>query len=424
MHRSLWVVFSLFSLLLSLCSALSEPPSQPTPSHASEGAAPQQSTRAGGSGTSFLGIESLLGLKPLAAVYGTPLSKGSRRLGPRKLKTVMLETPDAFASGVPNPMANVQEDTARPSMPKVIKGVSEIASKYDAFILDQFGVMHNGVDALPGALECFQHLVESGKQIVILSNTSRRSADATGKLPGMGFNVNAIKALVSSGEEAWRYVEATRKGQKCTLLTWKREAADGDPYLSGLDVAVTAVAEADFILCHGTEVIRDGGTTAEEVSYMQTGDVAVFQEVLDEGVKRGLEMIVCNPDLRVSLPGGATGYMPGGVAQRYEMMGGRVTWFGKPFKRHFDSCLQYLGPDIKRDRVVHVGDSMDHDVKGATGAAIDSLFIAAGIHAEDAGLRVAHNGEAEGDLTPEAVAKVYEDEGAAATWACKTFTWH
>eukprot|EP00961_Rhodomonas_salina_P100046 1345561-Rhodomonas_salina.1 len=111
---------------------------------ASEGAAPQQSTRAGGSGTSFLGIESLLGLKPLAAVYGTPLSKGSRRLGPRKsstpvlpvplscfhehsswkgrimgrLKTVMLETPDAFASGVPNPMANVQEDTARPSMPK------------------------------------------------------------------------------------------------------------------------------------------------------------------------------------------------------------------------------------------------------------------------------------------------------------------
>eukprot|EP00961_Rhodomonas_salina_P108839 1464884-Rhodomonas_salina.1 len=31
-------------------------------------------------------------------------------------------------------------------------------------------------------------------------------------------------------------------------------------------------------------------------------------------------------------------------------------------------------------QVVHVGDSMDHDVKGATGAAIDSLFIAAGIH--------------------------------------------
>jgi len=34
---------------------------------------------------------------------------------------------------------------------KLISGLGSIADQYDGFILDQFGVMHNGVMALPGA---------------------------------------------------------------------------------------------------------------------------------------------------------------------------------------------------------------------------------------------------------------------------------
>ena len=37
---------------------------------------------------------------------------------------------------------------------RLISGFESIASQYDGFILDQFGVMHNGVVALPGAAEC------------------------------------------------------------------------------------------------------------------------------------------------------------------------------------------------------------------------------------------------------------------------------
>jgi len=39
-----------------------------------------------------------------------------------------------------------------------------------------------------------------------------------------------------------------------------------------------------------------------------------------------------NPDITVNNPQGGRWYMPGLLAKRYEAMGGRVTYFGKPHK--------------------------------------------------------------------------------------------
>ena len=72
-------------------------------------------------------------------------------------------------------MAGSEE--AVPRRARLVKGFSEVSTRYDGFILDQFGVMHNGVLALPGASECYANLAASGKKIVILSNTSRRAAN-------------------------------------------------------------------------------------------------------------------------------------------------------------------------------------------------------------------------------------------------------
>lgn len=68
------------------------------------------------------------------------------------------------------------------------------------------GDADNGEAALPGANECFASLAKAGKKMVILSNTSRRSANAVSKLPGMGFDVHSTRGLVSSGEEAWKHI--------------------------------------------------------------------------------------------------------------------------------------------------------------------------------------------------------------------------
>jgi beta-phosphoglucomutase-like phosphatase (HAD superfamily) len=70
----------------------------------------------------------------------------------------------------------------------VIPGISAVAAKYDAVLLDQFGVLHDGMAALPDAVDCYEQLSASGKQLVVLSNTSRRRAFAMRKLPDLGFD--------------------------------------------------------------------------------------------------------------------------------------------------------------------------------------------------------------------------------------------
>ena len=75
--------------------------------------------------------------------------------------------------------AAVASMSAAPVSPVVVAGFESLADRYDGFILDQFGVMHNGVVALPGAQECFEKLAKAGKKLVILSNTSRRAVSAS-----------------------------------------------------------------------------------------------------------------------------------------------------------------------------------------------------------------------------------------------------
>lgn len=50
-----------------------------------------------------------------------------------------------------------------------------LAERYAGFILDQYGVLHNGTAALPGAEECFSSLHDAGKKMALLSNSSQRS---------------------------------------------------------------------------------------------------------------------------------------------------------------------------------------------------------------------------------------------------------
>ena len=76
-------------------------------------------------------------------------------------------------------------------------------SRYDAFLLDQFGVLHDGTNAISGAVDCFAQLVAQNKKCVILSNTSRRGGAGAVKLKKMGFAADALSGFVASGELAY-----------------------------------------------------------------------------------------------------------------------------------------------------------------------------------------------------------------------------
>lgn len=284
---------------------------------------------------------------------------------------------------------------------------STLASRYDAFILDQFGVMHNGKYSLPGAEECVKHLArERGLPLIILSNTSSPSKTTLGRLPGLGFDKSDFVGAVTSGEEAARLIEETYGGggnpagaapKRFVWFTWapgNENAPDPLRFLEkcGNVRPTLDASQADFVVAHGSGCIRgaDDGEEAKPLtrsmgSFLDDADMTEVDAVLRECAARDLPLICANPDLVVMYHDGGFKHMPGKIAKRYESedLGGkdRVTWFGKPHASHFEACLRELG--IDRTRVAHVGDSLHHDVAGANAAGVDSIFVVGGIHREE-----------------------------------------
>ncbi len=250
-----------------------------------------------------------------------------------------------------------------------IEGLAAIADRYGLFLIDQWGVLHNGETAHPGAVETLRGLREAGKTIVILSNSSKRIAVTIERMAEMGFDASCYDHCVTSGEAVWRAIAARSEpfyaalGRRCFLFTW-----DNDKRLfEDLDlIEVDSVAEADFILNIGT----------------QSGlpDATVYDPILRDAAARDLPMICANPDFVSVAPDGSLAICPGMTARRYEELGGRVDYRGKPHAPVYDECFS-LAPDA--GPAIAIGDSLYHDIGGANGAGIDSVLVAGGIHAKD-----------------------------------------
>ena len=69
----------------------------------------------------------------------------------------------------------------------------------------------------------------------------------------------------------------------------------------------------------------------------------------------------------------------GTLGKLYESFGGKVHLLGKPSKYIFDKAILSLGK-IKKSRTIVIGDSIAHDIKGASNFGVKSLLITSGIH--------------------------------------------
>lgn len=246
-------------------------------------------------------------------------------------------------------------------------GIAALAERYDGFLLDQWGVLHDGTAPYSEAISCLERLRAAGKAIVILSNSGRRGSENEGVLARMGFSRTLYDHVVSAGDDA-RDALATRSepaygalGRRCFLLT-----RPGEEQLAG-GLGLTLVAtpeEADFVFAASMDP--------------EVQSVAGWRPLLERAAKRQIPMICGNPDRHRVHADGRLLEAPGAAALAFEAMGGTVHYHGKPEPRIYRTCLNLLG--LPPERILAVGDSLEHDVAGAGRAGIDAAFIAGGIH--------------------------------------------
>lgn len=252
---------------------------------------------------------------------------------------------------------------------KIICGLGEIAAGYDAFILDLWGCLHDGVVVYPAALEALRRLKSAGKRSVILSNAPRRAHEVAARVAEMGITPDLYDRLYTSGEETWRALSQNEidglKGPGRRL--YSMIAARDRAMLEGVPATlVDDPTQADFILVTGTE-------TGQE-------PLDSFDPVLAPAAARGIPLVCANPDLVVHR-GGIEEICAGSVAQRYEMLGGRVIWFGKPYPAVYRRILADCG--IAPGRLLCVGDALRTDVAGGAGIGAATLFTVGGIHHQE-----------------------------------------
>ncbi|MPZ45975.1 MAG: hypothetical protein GEV05_21820 [Betaproteobacteria bacterium] len=152
------------------------------------------------------------------------------------------------------------------------------------------GVLHDGVTPYPGARDCVRRLHETGKRIIVLSNTGQSAARNLSLMQGMGFEPEWFDRFVGAGEDARAALAERREpfhralGRRCYAFT----RAANTSLLDGIGLEVVGcVEEAEFLVVIGIDSPPLG--------------VADYEAHLHAGIARRLPMVCANPDIvRVS----------------------------------------------------------------------------------------------------------------------------
>ena len=257
-------------------------------------------------------------------------------------------------------------------LPSFLDSFATLAPSYDVVLSDVWGVVHNGVAALPEAGEALSRFRDAGGTVVLISNAPRPGRNVIHLLDEFGVIRSAYDGIVTSGDVTTNVI-AGRPGQTVFHLGPDRDR----PMYATLDVRFAPVESADYAVCSG--LFNDETETAED-----------YRDILGRMRARNLFMVCANPDIVVER-GDRLVACAGAIADLYRDMGGDVLYAGKPYRPIYDQALataeSVRGAPTALARVLAIGDSVRTDVTGAAAFGVDCLFVTAGIHAEELGGR-------------------------------------
>ena len=258
-------------------------------------------------------------------------------------------------------------------MTQAIRSFSEILDKYDMFILDQWGVMHDGIRGYDHAIAAINNLINENKKLTIISNSSKRKISSINSLKNLGFDKNNFIEVMTSGEMIWQELynfsdKYDVKLKNCFHI-YDTSKEDGLDFRIGLEKFkfVDNIKDADFILA---------------CTPFQKTQPIDYIPILNYALDMNLIMFCANPDfVTIEKNNKKNMFCMGTIADLYDHMGGKVIILGKPSKEiYLESCKNFNQIDLSR--IVAVGDSLDHDILGAANFGIDSVLITSGIHKE------------------------------------------
>jgi HAD superfamily hydrolase (TIGR01459 family) len=280
-------------------------------------------------------------------------------------------------------------------MTNSVETLKHIMPLYDGFIIDLWGVMHDGVTAFPAAIEFVRAARAAGKAVGFLSNSSSRAALVARQLQQMG--IIETTALVTSGE-----------------LVTAALAEDPSLWRAGYEQQALMIGETHLLKAYQAPVtlVRDPAKAGAVINVWYSDDrtdLPTYQPLLKIWLAHNLPMICCNPDI-IAHTAGVAWLCPGALAAEYASLGGTVHSFGKPHAPAFAKIIAQLGLPASA-KLAMIGDNLNTDIRGGHDYGLDTVLILDGVH------RDALDG-AVGTLPSQAsLQALYAAHGLAPSWA-------
>jgi HAD superfamily hydrolase (TIGR01459 family) len=257
---------------------------------------------------------------------------------------------------------------------EVITSLEDLSSRYDAFLLDAYGVFWGSseVGVLPGSADAMAYLVTQGKHVGILSNSTQPAAKEEEKLRKHGLCKGIhYHFLLTSGEVAKNLLlKGTLPFPTPQDTYWlfgsvhprfgsHRQLFEGTKYRE-----VENLEEADFIYI-----------SIPHIEGIDQEDPEIFRNKV-QIVNKQIPVLCVNPD-RVAMEG-----LPprpvvrqGSIAQMFAEEQATVYLIGKPSTIIYDAALQNFPQHIQKNKILMIGDTPETDIRGAHGAGLDAALI-------------------------------------------------
>lgn len=246
--------------------------------------------------------------------------------------------------------------------------VNDLTDRYDALLIDAFGVLVHSHGAFPGAPEFIEHLNATDFPYRIVTNDSSRLPETCAEKYGRDGVEVAPERILTSGLLLEPYFrERDLVGSRCVVLGTRDsrdyvERAGGE--VVGLDDDFEAVVFGD----------DEGFSFRETANQLLTRLI----ERLDAGHAPAL--ILPNPDNLFQVTDERWGVAVGAMASMFETILAdrypdrtpRFDRLGKPHPPIYQTAVDRLGTE----NVAMLGDQLTTDIAGANAFGMDSVLVA------------------------------------------------
>jgi HAD superfamily hydrolase (TIGR01459 family) len=279
---------------------------------------------------------------------------------------------------------------------RFFRDLAELTGPFKAMVIDVWGVLHDGSTPYPGAVEGLRELKNSGRQVLLVSNTPSSEAVLARELADLGISPGLYDGLATSGEMTREAIAGLEEPGR---RVWHIGPRDRAGLLDGLGFCLADRPErADFLLVTGLDDQRP--------------DPSTYADIWDEAIARGLPLYCANPDLCFAAADGSLIPCAGNLARIYEERGGLVHRFGKPRIGIYERVLSQL-TGLHKSETAAVGDGPATDLGGARAFGLYTVLLAGGLAAVQAG-----------STDPDAILALCQREGVTPDALLERFVWN